>query len=93
MRRVFHFVFAATVFVAVTSAHGVEASCDLNKCMNICRSEYESGCTSMCGRIISLCKRLVLKPERARNARRFNGSPHEPIALDARVRGSLGHMD
>ncbi len=78
MRRVFLFIFAATIFVAATSAHGVEASCDFRKCMSICRSEYESGCTGMCGRIISLCKQLVLKPER-----RGNGgvsSPHEIIA-------------
>ena len=94
MRHVFFFVFAIVLFTAVGSAHTFEASCDLRKCMDICRNEYESGCAGMCGRIISLCKQLVLKPERTRSARRTNGSPHdEPVELDARARRSLGQVD
>ena len=47
----------------------------------------------MCGRIISLCRQLVMKPGRTRNVRRTKGSPHEPFALDLRARKSLNHMD
>ena len=94
MRHACLFFFAITFFVAMTSAHAREASCDFRECMNICRSEYESGCTSMCGRIISLCRQLVPKPERTRSARRsFSFSQHEPVELGARVRRSLGRMD
>jgi hypothetical protein len=92
MRRVCFFVFAVVVFVAATSAHGEEASCDYRECMNICRSEYEPGCDSMCGRIISLCRQLVLKPERTRNARRVYGSRGD-IRLDAQARSSPGPID
>jgi hypothetical protein len=92
MRHAFLFAFAAWIFVAVTSAHGVEASCDQNKCMNICRSEYESGCAGMCGRIISLCRELVLKPEHARSTRRAH-SAYRQINLDAQDRSSLGRID
>ena len=94
MRHGCFFVFAIALFIATSSAHAFEASCDLRKCMDICRSEYESGCAGMCGRIISLCKQLVLKPERTRNERRTNGSPHDdPVELDARARRSLGQTD
>jgi len=85
MCRVCFFVFAAAVFVAATSVHGEEASCDLSKCMSVCRSEYESGCTGMCDRIISLCRQLVPKPERTRSARR-SFSPRESIKVDAQAR-------
>jgi hypothetical protein len=88
MRHVVFFVFAIVLFIAVSSAHAFEASCDLRKCMDICRSEYESGCAGMCGRIISLCKQLVFKPERTRNARHAN-SAHRHIKLDARAGNSL----
>jgi hypothetical protein len=93
MRRVFPIYFAAVVVVAATSAHALEASCDFRKCMSICRSEYESGCARMCGRIISLCRQLVVKPERLRSARRPNTSPHEPFALYFRARETLNRMD
>ena len=92
MRRVTIFAFVATVFAAATSAHAFEASCDFRKCMNICRSEYGSGCAGMCGRIISLCKQLVVKPVRARNARRAYGAG-ERIKLDAQVRSSVGRIN
>jgi len=48
----------------------------------------------MCGRIISLCNRLVSKPQRTRNARR-NDSRRLPeqIGVDDEARGSLGHID
>ena len=85
MRRIFLSVFAAAIFVGATSAHGEEASCDLSKCMSVCRSEYESGCDGMCGRIISLCRQLVPKPERTRSARR-SFSPRESIKVDAQAR-------
>ena len=88
MRRVFPFVFAATVFMAVTSAHGVEASCDLGKCMRICSSEYDSGCADMCGRIISLCRQLVPKPERTPGTR-----PAYSPRLDAQARSYPGRVD
>ena len=88
MRRICLLAFVATVLVAATSAHAFEASCDFRKCMTICRSEYESGCTGMCGRIISLCRQLVLKPERTRSARHAN-SAHKHIKLDARAGNSL----
>jgi hypothetical protein len=45
----------------------------------------------MCGRIISLCNRLVSKPQRTRNARR-NDSRRLP-GVDDEARGSLGHID
>ena len=85
MRRIFLSVFAAAIFVAATSAHGEEASCDLSKCMSICLSEYEAGCTGMCDRIISLCRQLTVKPERTRNARRAYGS-RESVKVDAQAR-------
>jgi hypothetical protein len=93
MCRVYLFVFAAAGFVAATSAHGLEASCDLSKCMSICRSDYESGCAGMCGRIISLCKQLVLKPKRMRGAWQPDGTLHEPVELGARARKSLSRTD
>ena len=92
MRHACFFVFAIVLFIAVSSAHAFEASCDLRKCMNVCRSEYESGCASMCGRIISLCKQLVVKPVRARNTRQAYGARGR-IKLDAQVRSSLGRID
>ena len=92
MRHVCFSVFAIALFIAMTSAHAFEASCDLRKCMNICRSEYESGCAGMCGRIISLCKQLVLKPERTRNARRSYSS-RGGVKLDAQARSSRGRID
>ena len=92
MRRIFLFVFAAAVFVAATSAHGEEASCDLSKCMSICLSEYEAGCTGMCGRIISLCRQLVSKPERTRSARRSFGA-RERIKVDAQARSTPGRIN
>lgn len=92
MRRVCFFVFAATVFVAATLAHGEEASCDYRECMNICRNEYEPGCTGMCSRIISLCRQLVPKPERTRSARR-SFSPRESIKVDAQARSSPGRIN
>lgn len=93
MHRVYLFCFAVALFITVTSAHGFEASCDFRKCMNICRSEYESGCAGMCSRIISLCKQLVSKPEWVRNARRANSFPHVPVELGVRARGPLSRMD
>ena len=92
MRRVCFFVFAAAVFVAATSAHGGEASCDYRECMNICRNEYEPGCTGMCGRIISLCRQLVPKPERTRSARR-SFSSRESIRVNAQARSSPGRIN
>jgi hypothetical protein len=86
------FVFAIAVFVALTPAHAFEASCDFRECMNICRSEYEPGCTGMCARIISRCRQLVPKLERMRSARRSYNSRGD-IKLDAQARGSLGHVD
>ena len=92
MRRVCLFVFAAAIFVAATSAHGEEVSCDYRECMNICRSKYEPGCVRMCGRIISLCKQLVPKPERTRNAQRaFSARGH--IGLYAQARSSRGRIN
>lgn len=94
MRCAFRFVLAAAVLVTLASVHAEEASCDFRQCMNICRSNYESGCAGMCGRIISLCNRLVSKPQRTRNARR-NDSRHLPeqTSVDDETRGSLGHID
>jgi hypothetical protein len=93
MRRVLLFVFAVTIFIVATSARGVEVSCDFSKCLNICRGEYESGCTGMCNRIISLCRQLLVKPARTSSERRVHSSPDEPAALDARARESIDHMD
>jgi hypothetical protein len=84
MRRIFLFVFAAAALIAA-QARAEEASCDLRKCMSICRNDYESGCAGMCGRIISLCRQLVAKPERTRNARRSQSSRGD-IKLDAQAR-------
>jgi len=92
MRRVCFFVFAAVVFVAATSVHGEEASCDYRACMNICRNEYEPDCTGMCGRIISLCRQLVPKPERTRSARRSFRS-RESIKVNAQVRSAPGRIN
>ena len=89
MRRIFLFVFTIVLFIDVGAAHAFGASCDFRKCMNICRSEYDAGCTSMCGRIISLCKQLVLKPERTRSARRSFGARGN-IEPDAQARSSHG---
>lgn len=90
MRRICLFVFAAAVFFAVASAHAVEASCDLNTCMSICRSEYESGCVSMCGRIISRCKKLVLRQDMSwrgtKRLRRNSPGEHKQIESNARAR-------
>jgi hypothetical protein len=61
MRHARSFIFAIAIFIVVMPAHAFEASCDFRKCMSICRSEYEAGCAGMCGRIISLCRRLMLK--------------------------------
>ena len=91
MRRTFLFMLAVAALVAA-QARAEEASCDLRKCMSICRNEYESGCAGMCGRIISLCKQLVVKPVRARNARRAYGAG-ERIKLDAQVRSSVGRIN
>jgi len=94
MRRVFPFVFATAILLAVTSTQATEATCDLNKCMSICRSEYGSGCAGMCGRIISLCKQLVPKPERTRSARRnYSHRLHGHLKLDSQARSSLGRID
>jgi len=90
MRYACLFVFAITVFIGVTSAHAREASCEFRECMNICHSEYELGCTSMCGRIISLCRQLVPRPERTRIARR-SYSTRGNINLDAQARSSRSH--
>jgi hypothetical protein len=86
MLRVFLFVFLSAIFAAVTSTHGLEASCDFRKCMSIC-GEYESGCAGMCGKIISLCKQMKPKPERTRNARRSN-STHESVEVGGRPQNS-----
>lgn len=75
-----------------TPAQAFEASCDFRKCMIICRGEYESGCAGMCGRIISLCRELVVKPERPRNVQRVYRA-HGRMKLDAQVRSSLGRID
>ena len=91
MRRIFLFVFAAAALIAAQARAG-EASCDLRKCMSICRSDYETGCARMCGRIISLCRQLVAKPERARNTRRAYGARGR-IYLDAQDRRSLGRIN
>ena len=92
MRRVCFFVFAAAVFVAATLAHGEKASCDYRECMNICRNEYEPGYTGMCGRIISLCRQLLPKPERTRSAQR-SFSSRESIKVNAQVRSSPGRIN
>ncbi len=47
----------------------------------------------MCGRIISLCKQLVLKPKRMRGAWQPDGTLHEPVELGARARKSLSRTD
>jgi hypothetical protein len=90
MRQVSILVFAGVLFTTASSVHSLEASCDFRKCMSICRSDYESGCAGMCGRIILLCKQLVLRPERTSSVRR---SSREGIKLHARARGSYGRID
>jgi hypothetical protein len=92
MRRARTFVFVIAILIVMTPAHASEASCDFCKCMSIYRGEYESGCAGMCGRIISLCRQLVLKPERARSARGASGSQGN-MKLDAQAQGSLGRID
>jgi hypothetical protein len=90
MRHARSFVLVIAIFIVVTPAQAFEASCDFRKCMSICRDEYESGCAGMCGRIISLCRQLVLKPERTRSAR---GSSQGNMKRDAQARSSLGRID
>jgi hypothetical protein len=92
MRHARSFVFAIAIFIVVTPALAFEASCDSRKCMVICRDEYESGCAGMCGRIISLCRQLVLKPERPRNVKRVYRA-HGRMKLDAQARNFLGRVD
>lgn len=92
MRHARSFIFAIAFFMIATPAQAFEASCDFRKCMIICRGEYESGCAGMCGRIISLCRELVVKPERPRNVQRVYRA-HGRMKLDAQVRSSLGRID
>jgi hypothetical protein len=92
MCRVCFFVFVTVLFIAVSPGHAFEASCDLRKCMDICRNEYESGCAGMCGRIISLCRQLVQKPERTRSAR-HSVIPRGNIEPDAQARSSQDLID
>ena len=92
MRHARSFVFAIAILIVVTPALAFEASCDSRKCMVICRGEYESGCAGMCGRIILLCRQLVLKPERSRNVQRVYRA-HGRMKLDAQARSSLGRID
>jgi hypothetical protein len=87
MRHACLFFLAVTFFIGVACAHARDASCDFRECMNICRNEYEPGCAGMCGRIISLCRQLVVKPERTRSARRSFISRGN-IERDAQVRSS-----
>ncbi len=86
------FALAIAIFIVATPAQAFEASCDFRKCMTICRGEYESGCGGMCGRIISLCRQLVLKPGRTRSARGAYSSQGN-MKLDAQARSSLGRID
>lgn len=71
-------------------AHAFEASCDFRKCMSICRREYEAGCAGMCGRIISLCRRLMLKQATlsrgAKRLRRNSSRKGKQIDSDALAR-------
>jgi hypothetical protein len=92
MRHARSFVFATAIFFVALPAHAFEASCDFRKCMAICRGEYEPGCAGMCGRIISLCRQLVLKPGRTRSARGAYSSQGN-MKLDAQARSSLGRID
>jgi hypothetical protein len=93
MRGVFYICGLAIVVSIVTaSAHGVEASCDFRKCMSVCRTEYESACAGMCGRIISLCRQLVLNSDRAPNARR-EVSSRGRIKHDAQARSAPDRID
>jgi hypothetical protein len=92
MRHVCLFVSAIAFFIGVTSVRALEASCDYRECMNICRNEYEPGCTGMCSRIISLCRQLVPKPERTRNARR-SFSARENIKVNAQARSTPGRIN
>lgn len=92
MRHICLVGLAVAFLSAVLPARAFEASCDFRKCMNICRSEYESGCTDMCGRIISLCRQLVLKPGRPRNVQRVYRA-HGRMNLDTQARSSLGRID
>jgi hypothetical protein len=94
MRSVYPFIFAAVAFFAVASTHAVEASCDLSRCMSVCRSEYDSGCAGMCGKIISMCRQLTVKPRRTRSARpNKTRRSHRYIRLDAQARSSLGRIN
>jgi hypothetical protein len=97
MRRVFIFAFVAMISVAVTSARSMEASCDLSRCMSICRSANESDCTGMCGRIISLCRRLVAgqgMPSRgAKRPHRNDIHEDKQIKFDARARSLQTDMN
>jgi hypothetical protein len=65
--------------------------------MTICRGEYEPGCAGMCGRIISLCKQLVLKPETlsrgAKRLRRNSSREGKQIDSDALARNLRGHVN
>jgi hypothetical protein len=84
MRHTRSFIFAIAIFMIATPGQAFEASCSFRKCMTICRGEYESGCAGMCGRIISLCRQLVLKPETlSRGAKRLRrNSSHEGKQID-----------
>ena len=85
MRHARSFIFAIAIFMIATPAQGFEASCSFRKCMTICRGEYESGCAGMCGRIISLCRQLVLKQETlSRSAKRLRrNSSREGKQIDS----------
>jgi hypothetical protein len=95
MRHARSFVFATAIFFVALPAHAFEASCDFRKCMAICRGEYEPGCAGMCGRIISLCRQLVLKQETlSRSAKRLRrNSSHKQIDSDALARNLRVHVN
>jgi hypothetical protein len=89
-------IFAVLTSIAVLNGPALAAgpSCSFGKCMSICRNEKfdENRCPHMCGRIISLCRRLVSN-RRDATGPRVNGQRRKHIELDARAGSSAGHMN
>jgi len=72
MRSISIVFFTAMIFLCAAQARSEVPSCYFRTCMSICRDDFDAeySCTGMCGRIISLCRRLVPKPERTGGERR-----------------------
>lgn len=94
MRGVVIFTVLASVAVFGGAAFAAAPSCNFGRCMSICRDEKfeENRCPHMCGRIISLCRRLMSN-QRDATRPRVDGQRPKHIDLDAQAGRPTGHVN